>query len=80
MPDPLDRRIKYEEEASGMSDRQLMETSYIEMRDLGHHVRVTINGKLRILWSAWTWCTLSFKVVGGAGTLTVIVLKIMGKI
>ena len=63
MKEALDRRVQYTADAKKLSDRGIREFTYVELRDLSHHVREVQNSKIKTLW-AWR-----LKWIGG-GKLT----------
>ena len=70
----LDRRVKYANEAKGMTDREISEFAFIELRDLSHHVRVEINGKVKTLWGVWQWCLGAGKILAFLGMVVGLII------
>lgn len=73
MGETLDRRVQYTKDAKKLTDREIREFNFVELRDLSHHVRVEQNSKIRTLW---TWRQ---RWIGG-GKLASAVLLLAGLI
>lgn len=80
MTDPIKRRLDNKERASKMSGREISETTFVELLELNYHIREDINGKVKTLWSAWTWGTWTAKALGAGSAVLIVILKLMGKI
>ena len=76
MDETLDRRVRYAKDVKNMTDRAIREFTFVELRDLSYHVRVNVNGKLRILWACWQWGKMTGKILGVVAVLSGVLIAL----